>query len=120
MAGDDFQNETYLGLVKMLGPEKARVLIKQLIIDLDVARKNLKRATLDESMAKLDQSTHVLASLAGTVGAKGIHQLAKDVNDQAIASNPSFPKGDVELLLSKIDPWMAFLVAETQSFGSKE
>ena len=116
---DDFKNETYLALKEMLGSEKSVLLIEQLFKDLVLARNDLLKAQSKNSIEMLDTSTHVLSSLAGTVGAKNIYQTAKDVNDQANIKGAHFPKEDVILLLSKIEPWIDFLLSESQGITSE-
>ncbi|KAB7615422.1 hypothetical protein F9L33_01250 [Amylibacter sp. SFDW26] len=116
---DDFKNETYLGLIEMIGLEKSKVLIDQLLKDLIVAQRDLTKAQSKKSMELLDKCTHVISSLAGTVGVNKIHQLARDVNDQATVRNAPFPKEDVDILLAGLKPWVNFLTSETQKTGSE-
>ncbi len=116
---DDFKNETYLALMQMLGPEKSGLLIEQLLKDVISARNDLIKAQSKRSIKLLDTSTHVLSSLAGTVGAQKVHQLARDVNDQVGIRNAHFPNEDVVLLLSKLEPWIDFLLSESQRVWSE-
>ncbi len=114
---NDFKNKTYMGLIEMLGSEKSGLFIDQLSKDIIVARNDLFKAQSKNSMDMLDKSTHVLLSLAGTVGAKKIYQLAHDVNDQAVIKGAPFPKEDVMFLLSSLEPWINFLSSENKKSG---
>ncbi len=115
LMADEFRNDKYLGLVKMLGPENSVVFVEQLFKDLSAARNDLMKAQSEASMKLLDASTHVIASLAGTVGAQKLYQMALDVNDQAVAACAPFPVDDTKMLVSKLEPWMSFLLSEVQN-----
>ena len=116
---DKFKNDTYLGLIQMLGSTKSGVFINQLFKDVIQARNDLIKAQSQKSLDILDAATHVLSSLAGTVGISDIHQLARDVNDQIIVADAPFPKEDVIVLLADLELWIDFLSLESQNLDLK-
>lgn len=70
-------------LLEIAGPTGATELLTRLASDLRRVRQNMSRGVAEMDQALLRAETHVLISLAGAVGAEGLHALANQLNSAA-------------------------------------
>jgi hypothetical protein len=112
---DDYQNETYLGLLEKLGPEQSLILIDKLIIDLQNTQRGLKAAQSAKANDMLSEPSHVLISLAGVIGTMQLHTIAQDINNLATIHKAEFPTNLADIAIKKIDNWLVFLKSDKKS-----
>ncbi|MEM9392940.1 MAG: response regulator [Pseudomonadota bacterium] len=70
-------------LLEIAGPSGASELLKRLSSDLRRVQQNMSRGVAEMDQSLLRAETHVLISLAGAVGAEGLHALANRLNGAA-------------------------------------
>jgi len=71
---------TLSDLLRMAGPDIAPALLRQMQADLAEVRATLAPAITTQDWTALRAGSHVLISLAGTIGAMRLHGLAIDLN----------------------------------------
>jgi len=106
---DDYQNETYLGLLETLGPTQSLILIEKLMIDIKNTRRGLQAALSNKTTDMLNEPSHVLISLAGVVGVVELHNLAKTINE---FNGDGFPVDTVKATIKYLDLWLDFLKSD--------
>lgn len=72
-------------LLDLVGPDQAPALLTQLRIDLAACGEQISAARPGPDWNALRDASHVLISLAGSVGATGLHGMAQDLNATAHA-----------------------------------
>lgn len=86
-------------LLDLAGPSGALALLDQISTDLQAVQVHLSDALHRGDSAAIRSATHILMSLAGTVGAPGLHAAARDANLAAHAGNaPPDPKAAAALM----------------------
>jgi len=111
---DDYQNETYLGLLETLGPTQSLILIEKLMIDIKNTRRGLQAALSNKTTDMLNEPSHVLISLAGVVGVVELHNLAKAINE---FTGDVFPVDTVKATIDCLDLWLDFLKSDRAARG---
>jgi len=106
---DNYQNETYLGLLEKLGPEQSLILIEKLMIDIKNTRRGLQAALSTKTTDMLNEPSHVLISLAGVVDVAELHNLAKTINE---FDGDIFPVDTVKKTIECLDQWLVFLKSD--------
>ena len=112
---DEYQNETYLGLLEKLGPEQSLILIDKLIIDLQNTQRGLKAAQSARANDMLSEPSHVLISLAGVIGTTQLHLISQQINNLATVHKGDFPFSLVSVAIEEIDNWLGFLKSDKKS-----
>lgn len=95
-------------LLRIAGLETAVELLNQLAKDLNAVRSGLEQATADRDIATIREQTHILISLAGTVGADRLQDLAERFNRAAHDRD----MGAIADLSSSTDEGLSRLVRE--------
>lgn len=88
----------------MAGPETAPLILQQMHIDLTATAAAIGPAIATADVIPIRAQTHVLISLAGTIGAMRLHRLAVDLNAAAHAD-------DAAAIATLAAPLMADLTA---------
>lgn len=114
---DEYQNETYLGLLVKLGPVQSLILIDKLIIDLQNTQRGLKAAQGAKAKNMLSEPSHVLISLAGVIGTTGLYVISEKINILSTMHTGDFPSELVDIAIEKIDNWLIFLKSDKRSRG---
>lgn len=70
-------------ILTLAGPDTARLILRQMQADLAAVAADLSAALDSGDWAAIRAQTHVLISLAGTIGATRLHALAIDLNAAA-------------------------------------
>ncbi|MGP3699299.1 hypothetical protein [Rhodobacter sp. NSM] len=99
-------------LLEIAGPDTANELVHRLHLDLKSTRERL-----DEAMAAIDwmeirAQTHVLMSLAGTVGAGDLQRLSEELNAAAHQHDRDQAAGLKTELLMRLDGLLAFVAQQ--------
>ncbi len=71
------------GLLALAGPALAPRLCQQIVADLAATRAQLAPALAAGDRAQIRAASHVLISVAGTIGATGVHAAALALNEAA-------------------------------------
>jgi len=108
----DFDPDRLDQLMALAGPETAPVLLRQLADDLDQCRTGTEAAARTGDWDGLRQASHVLISLAGSVGAMSLHGQAEALNAVAHARDGGNLPGLLPPLLTELDALIA-LVRQT-------
>ena len=74
---------TLADLLAMAGPDIAPALLRQIAADLSDVRTALAPAITAQDWTAIRAQSHVLISLAGTIGATRLHAMARDLNTAA-------------------------------------
>jgi|GEM_PF-3654246 len=111
---DNYQNETYLGLLETLGPKQSLILIEKLMIDIKNTRRGLQAALSTKTTDMLNEPSHVLISLAGVVDIVELHGLAKTINEY---NGNAFPIETVKTTIECLDLWLDFLKSDRAARG---
>ncbi len=115
---DEYQNETYLGLLEKLGPEQSLILLDKLIIDLQNTQRGLKAAQSAKANHMLFEPSHVLISLAGVIGTTQLHLISQQINSLSTVHKGEFPYSLVGIAIEEIDNWLVFLKSDKKSRGT--
>lgn len=83
--------QALLRLGQIAGPEAGRELFAQMAEDLESARIGLTHAVDPVDLVALRGHSHVLISLAGTVGARAVQEDAVTLNDMLHRHDPAQP-----------------------------
>jgi len=105
----DFDPDRLDQLLALAGPETAPVLLRQLADDLDQCRTGTEAAARTGDWEGLRQASHVLISLAGSVGAMSLHGQAKALNAVAHAQDGGSLHGLLPPLLTELDALIALV-----------
>lgn len=70
-------------ILALAGTETAELILRQMQVDLDGVARGLTAALDSRDWTEIRAQTHVLISLAGTIGADRLHSAAIDVNTAA-------------------------------------
>lgn len=79
----DIHHPTFDGLIRLAGPGVAHDLLAQLGSDFAEVEQALSAALATQDIMAIRHQTHVLIALAGSIGAEGLLQLAKTLNQMA-------------------------------------
>lgn len=106
---DRFDDARLLRLLDLVGPDMAQDLLDQLAADLADCGRTLTRGAAAEDWTALREASHVLISLAGSVGADDLHGLAQQMNAaahdrdrQALSRLLPAMQADLSALISRV------------------
>lgn len=102
----------YDSLAETLGPIATAELLEKVEADVVSARIRLASALENRAADGIRAATHVLVSVAGTIGATQVQEAAKRVNAAAQPGDDLTPQAEVEHLFEEIDLMLAFLRRE--------
>jgi len=96
-------------ILAMAGPETAARILVQMHKDLDTTATQLRSALALPDWTAIRAQSHVLISLAGTIGAMRLHALAIDLNAAAHAQDPEQTAAIAAPLMADLDALTALL-----------
>jgi CheY-like chemotaxis protein len=100
---------TYDALAEAIGPEMMAELLDRVVADLETAGARLRRAANPIDLATVRESSHILISVAGAVGAVRLQTCARALNTEAHASGASGLTGGIEGCLAEIGAALRFV-----------
>lgn len=100
-------------LLALAGPEVAAQILAQMRIDLAEVAAALSPALGPLDWAVMRRETHVLISVAGTIGAGRLHALAIDLNTAAHDRDPAQAAALAAPLMSDLTALIALLQAQS-------
>ena len=104
---DRFDPQPLQRLIDLVGPAQAAGFLDQLTRDLTACAETIRTGAPLRDWQALRDGSHELISLAGSVGAVALHDLARALNAAAQDRNPAALDG----LLPVLDPDLAALIA---------
>jgi HPt (histidine-containing phosphotransfer) domain-containing protein len=96
-------------ILAMAGPGTAARILRQMHADLSETRSALRPALATSDWTTIRTQTHVLISLAGTIGAMRLHALAIDLNTTAHAQDRGQTAALGAPLMADLDALIALL-----------
>lgn len=99
-------------LLEIAGPDTANELVHRLHVDLKSTRERLDEAMAGTDWVEIRAQTHVLMSLAGTVGAGGLQRLSEALNAAAHQRDRDQAAGLRTELLMRLDGLLAFVAQQ--------
>ena len=100
-------------ILTMAGPETAARILRQMHADLSATAAALRPALAPPDWTAIRAQTHILISLAGTIGAARLHAMAIDLNDAAHARDAGRTTTLATPLLSDLDALTALLATRS-------
>jgi HPt (histidine-containing phosphotransfer) domain-containing protein len=105
-------------ILTLAGPETAQRILRQMHADLSETAATLRPALAAANWNTIRAQSHVLISLAGTIGAMRLHALAIDLNTAAHAQDPGQTAALAAPLLSDLDALTALLADRLPAGGT--
>ncbi|WP_232520628.1 hypothetical protein [Rhodobacter sp. CZR27] len=102
-------------LLEIAGPDTADELVDRLHLDLKHTRERLDEAMAAADWAEVRAQTHVLVSLAGTVGASELQRMAEALNGAAHLRDHDSAQAIRSELLGRLDGLLAFVARQRGS-----
>ena len=102
-------------LLEIAGPDTAGELVDRLHLDLRHTRERLDEAMAAADWAEVRAQTHVLVSLAGTVGASELQRMAEALNAAAHLRDRDGAQAIRSELLVRLDGLLAFVAQQRGS-----
>ncbi len=99
-------------LLEIAGPDTADELVHRLHLDLKSTRERLDEAMAAADWMEIRAQTHVLVSLAGTVGAADLQRLSEELNAAAHLRDRTQAVGLKTELLMRLDGLLAFVARQ--------
>lgn len=109
---------TFDRLLEIAGPETAPSLLKQVLIDLGSIQRGLTQAAPKQDWKELRHHSHVLISIAGSLGAGLLGGLAEELNSLANRADVAQLEGTAPLLLAELDQLLDFVRSRSASLSS--
>lgn len=94
-----FDESTYEALMQDTDVDFKKLMLEQFIKDLQAQHLVVLEGVQQKNLAKVESSSHVLKSVAGTLGAMSLSQLAGDVNNLARDGDHKAAYSDAERLI---------------------
>lgn len=105
-------------ILALAGPETALRILRQMHADLSETAAALRPALAATDWTAIRAKSHVLISLAGTIGAMRLHALSIDLNAAAHAQDPGQTAALAAPLLSDLDALTALLANRLPAGGA--
>lgn len=105
-------------ILAMAGPETAARILVQMQADLSATAAALRPALAQGDWTAIRAQSHVLISLAGTIGAMRLHALAIDLNTAAHAQDAGQTAALATPLMADLDALTALLAARITGGGA--
>ena len=109
---------TFDRLMQIAGPETAPSLLQQVLIDLGTIRQGLNQSAPTLDWMDLRHQSHVLISIAGSLGADRLGGLAEDLNRSANRSDSEQLNAVLPILLAELDALLDFVRRKAASLAS--
>lgn len=98
-------------ILALAGPDMAPRILAQVRADLSATAEALRPALALPDWTAIRAQSHILISVAGTIGAMRLHALAIDLNTAAHAQDPRQTSAIAAPLMSDLDALTALLAA---------
>lgn len=105
-------------ILSLAGPEAAARILCQMHADLATTEAALRPALAAADWGTIRAQTHVLISLAGTIGAARLHALSIDLNAAAHAQDPGQTAALAAPLLADLDALTTLLSTRLPAGGT--
>ncbi|WP_435257946.1 hypothetical protein ACSBLW_17850 [Thioclava sp. FR2] len=109
---------TFDRLMQIAGPETAPSLLQQILIDLGTIRDGLNSSAPALDWMDLRNQSHVLISIAGSLGAERLGGLAEDLNRLANRSDAQQLNTILPTLFAELDALLDFVRGRATSLPS--
>lgn len=109
---------TFDRLMQIAGPETAPSLLQQVLIDLGTIRDGLNISAPAQDWMDLRHQSHVLISIAGSLGAERLGGLAEDLNRLANRSDAQQLNTILPTLFAELDALLDFVRGRATSLPS--
>ena len=110
---------TFDRLLQIAGPDTVPKLLEQVLIDLGAIRQGLIRSAPELDWLDLRHQSHVLISIAGSLGAERLGGMAEDLNRLANRSDTDALKAALPTLLAELDALLDFIRGRSASLPSE-
>jgi dihydrodipicolinate reductase len=113
----DFDPTRFQRLIDLTGPAMAGTLLAHLADDLTRCRTLATTGAKDENWEALRESSHILISLAGSVGALSLQAMAETLNTAAHAQDSTGTRALIPALVAELDALIALVQATPAPAG---
>ena len=113
----DFDPTRFQRLIDLAGPAMAGTLLVHLADDLARCRTLALSGSKDQNWDALRESSHILISLAGSVGALSLQAMAETLNTAAHAQEATATRALVPALAAELDALIALVQATPAPAG---
>jgi len=101
--------DVFDGLIKVIGPNSTAELLGKLQADADMVAEGLARGRRSLDLAEIRAQTHILISVAGAIGARGLQHIAQRLNVAANRNDADEIDGLCETCLSGLAGLQGFI-----------
>jgi len=105
------------GLIKMIGPRSTAELLGKLQADTDMVAEGLARGQQSLNLAEIRSQTHILISVAGAIGARGLQHIAQRLNGAANRNEADEIDALCKTCLSGLAELQGFILEEQAKAG---
>lgn len=114
----NFDTQRLQGLLDLTGPSMAGTLLRHLAEDLQRCRKLVVTGAAEDNWADLREGSHVLISLAGSVGAGTLHDMSLQLNSLADREDADQARALIPSLVAELDALIKLVRATKPPSGN--